>query len=92
MKNIIVLMMVVLITSCSGTPYVRAGLGYKYHEMKVGDDYCKSKVSGRVEAGVITEYFIYGWAHHSQPSCGWPANDTPEYFKSELFVDLYKSF
>jgi hypothetical protein len=57
-----------------------------------GNNVCDSKISGRVEVGVITERLIYGWSHHSQPLCGRPFNDEYESFKSEFFIDVYKTF
>jgi len=94
MKSLIIALSI-LITGCSsfGDPYVRAGLGYKHNESKfIGSNICDSKISGRIEAGMDNDWFIYGWSHHSQPSCGKPFNDKWEYQKSEFFFDVIKRF
>jgi len=93
MKRLIIAASLISLVGCSGTPYLRAGIGYKHGENFIpGNNVCDSKISGRFEAGVITENFIYGWAHHSQPFCGRPFNDKYEPFKSEFFMDAYKTF
>ena len=91
----LILSLIIFISGCSsfGKPYLRAGIGYKYNEAKfIGPNICDSRMSGRLEAGMEKEWFIYGWSHHSQPTCGKPFNDQWEYHKSEFFFDLIKRF
>ena len=93
--KIITPLLIIALSGCStlGEPYVTAGLGYKHNESKfTGPNICESKISGRIEAGMDNEWFIYGWSHHSQPSCGKPFNEKWEYQKSEFFFDVIKRF
>lgn len=79
--------------SCSITPYARAALGYKYQENEIpGNNVCDSNISVRIEAGIITERFIYGWSHHGQPLCGRSFNDEYEPFKSEFLLMFIRHF
>lgn len=82
--------------------YVKIGTGYKIEEpkydivvfdnveYKVARDY-GSKATARFEIGVEKGNLTFGFSHHSQWLEGWPINNEPEYFKTELFVD-YKFY
>lgn len=92
-KKLVMALTVMSLIGCAGTPYVRGGIGLKFHENKItGAGVCESAISARGEVGVTYDYIVVGIAHHSQPLCGWPFNDKYERFKTEAFVDFYKEF
>lgn len=83
--------------------YVKIGAGYKFDEptkeVRIIDgvryegtrDY-GSDLSSRIEIGIEKGSVTFGLSHHSQWLDGWPRNDSPEYYKTELFVDYKFTF
>ena len=92
MKYILILL---LITSCSSTPYAKVGAGIKFDETnltwtdsKTGEKYkSNTPFSARFELGFENENWSYGLSHHSQWFNGAPFNKSGEYYKTEIFVD-----
>ena len=75
-------------------PYGIVALGYKiqqpdyvvYNGEKLDIDF-GNKDTAVFEIGFETNYPIsFGIKHDSQWSNGWPANEDPEYYKTEVFV------
>lgn len=90
---VIVLLIIILASGCSHTPYIKAGAGYKLSEtdmLWVNEHKTvqgNHPVSARLEAGFEAGNWTYGVSHHSQFATGAPFNNDPEYQKTEVFVD-----
>lgn len=75
-------------------PYMSIGIGYKIQEpsyVEYEGERLDMNFGGHdtalIEVGLETDYDItFGLKHDSQWSTGFPFNDDPEYYKTEIFV------
>ena len=94
-----ILLLVLLLSGCAGTPYVKVGVGYKIQESphyKILDNGWAVEggdpISARIQTGVENGNWTYGIDHHSQWFSGPPFDNGYEYGKTEVFVDYKWSF
>ena len=83
----LILILSLLLTACTATPYVTVGAGLKLDEPDItwndGSD-ATHPVSARFEVGLEQGPWTYGVSHHSQ----WiDVTSGGEYHKTEVFVD-----
>lgn len=86
---------IIFMSACSHTPYVKVGAGYKIEEPKIywfDGTKTNNPISARMEAGFKYQNWSYGLSHHSQWLRGWPVNDKFEYYKTEFFIDYEWDF
>lgn len=90
-----ILVIILVITGCTHTPYVKVGAGYKVSETELRFDdgsSASSPISARIDIGMQKGNFTYGLSHHSQYFTGRPFNNDMEYQKTEVFVDYTYKF
>jgi len=97
LNKLLSVILVAALTSCSATPYVKVGTGYKAAESYAywDDDNNTSffyDVSCKFELGLDDGELSYGFRHVSQCFIGAPFNDDNEYKKDEFFIDYKHSF
>lgn len=85
----LILILIVLISGCSsfGDPYLKFGLGYKFHETDISHSVdCNSKITVPIELGMELGGFSYGIKHESDLICGKPFKDGIEYTNDQVFI------
>lgn len=97
MDRLLVVILIMVLTSCSATPYVKFGAGYKAAESYAYWDEDNNTsffydVSCQFELGIDDGSILYGFRHVSQCFIGAPFNDDNEYGKNEFFIDYKHLF
>ena len=82
-------LVLILLTGCSSTPYIKVDLGAKLEETNRVKSH---PVSFTGEIGLEFGPITGGARHRSQPFTGWPFNDSKEYYVNEFFISYIKRF
>jgi hypothetical protein len=91
--NLIILVLVLLLSGCSSSPYIQIGIGYQldgatdWYLQTDRDWTCNNKDTFHGEVGTTWDNgWSIGYHHQSHTSCGRPFNKDPELYKDEILV------
>ena len=88
--KILIIAVSILLTGCAnmGDPYLKVGVGYKFHETELGRMVdCNKKFTGRVQLGYELGPVTYGIEHLSDLQCAKPFREGVEYTNDQVFID-----